>query len=505
MTITKIIKLTILSLLFVACDNEQVSTVDSISLDIALQNMYQEETYQLNINEDITGHTAVWSSSDTLVATVSESGLVTALSSGEAIIKVTVNGKSAACVVLVCGINAAQLPTTNRSEKRGVSFKFDLTEDVALLAPSVSWSYNWGPNVPDDIQPLFDQYDMDFCPMAWGSTYDSDKIRQYKAENPNCEYLLAFNEPNLTDQANMTPTEVAALWDDFMALANELDMKVVAPAMNYGTLEDYFDPIVWLDEFFTMVPIDDVDVIAIHCYMGSPSALKSYVDRFRIYDKPIWMTEFCAWESWIGSISEQMSYMCDVINYFELDPIMERYAWFIPRASSSLDSYPYMQLLTKLEPYELSDLGRVFAGLPSLQNPVSHSAEDFILAQAYSNLSTSDCLDLSYISAPRLRVGTDQDDILEIADMYTDHWLEYNINFDTATTTMKIRYATFIDATMDIIVDDETVGTIDLPRTGGDTYTWGTAESEISIEPGEHTVRLKLNNGNMAFNWFRFK
>src|SRR5690554_7920222 len=72
------------------------------------------------------------------------------------------------------------------------------------------------------------------------------------------------------------------------------------------------------------------------------------------------MTEFCAWEPYVSSITQQMNYMCDVLNYMECDPDVYRYAWFIPRWSGPVDSYPYMQLLTKTKPYELSDLGKVY-------------------------------------------------------------------------------------------------------------------------------------------------
>ena len=181
-----------------------------------------------------------------------------------------------------------------KSAKRGVSFNFLYITDLPLLSPYISWDYNWGNTPNEDAATWFDANEMDFCPMCWNGKYDADKIRAFVAAHPNTKYLLAFNEPNLTDQANMVPSKAAELWPPVVALAKELNLKLVSPAMNYGTLAGYSDPVKWLDEFFAQpgVSIDDVYAIAIHCYMASASAVKSYVERFEKYDKPIWMTAY---------------------------------------------------------------------------------------------------------------------------------------------------------------------------------------------------------------------
>lgn len=73
--------------------------------------------------------------------------------------------------------------------------------------------------------------------------------------------ILAYNEPNLTDQANMTPTRASELWPNLVAVAEKLGMRLTSPAMNYGTLAGYSDPEVWLDEFYSKpgVSLDDVE------------------------------------------------------------------------------------------------------------------------------------------------------------------------------------------------------------------------------------------------------
>ena len=206
-----------------------------------------------------------------------------------------------------------------RSAKRGVAFNFNYVSDLPLLSPYITWDYNWGNSTNESAALWFDANEIDYCPMCWSGSYDANKIRTFVAAHPNTKYLLAFNEPNLTDQANMTPAQAAALWPPVVALAKELNLKLVSPAMNYGTLSGYSDPIKWLDEFFAQpdVSIDDVDAIAVHSYMASPSAVQSYIERFRKYNKPVWVTEFCAWDPKPTSAEVQMDYMCAVLHYME--------------------------------------------------------------------------------------------------------------------------------------------------------------------------------------------
>ena len=225
--------------------------------------------------------------------------------------------------------------TMQKSAKRGVSFNFTNIQDLPLLSPAISWSYNWANDQNSTSALWFDTNAMDFCPMCWNGSYSADKIRQYVQQHPNTKYLLGFNEPNLTDQCNMTPAQAAGPWQEVVALAKELNLKLISPAMNYGTLAGYHDPIKWFDEFFALpnVSLDDIHAIAIHCYMASPSAVKDYIKKFEKYGKPIWMTEFCAWDPVPSNVEKQMDYMCSILNHMEQNPHVERYAWFMPRTN----------------------------------------------------------------------------------------------------------------------------------------------------------------------------
>lgn len=394
----------------------------------------------------------------------------------------------------------------NRSEKRGVSYGFQLMEDIDLLAPGTSWFYNWANDISPTLDAATKAKGMEFFPMTWNGNFSKDKIRAYKQKHPECEYLLAYNEPNLTDQANMTPQQAAAIFPEVKALADELNMKIISPAMNYGTLAGYHDPIKWLDEFFELVPLSDFDGIALHCYMATPSAFKSYVRMFKKYGKPIWMTEFCAWENNISNVSQQMRYMSDVVNYMEANDDVYRYAWFIPRWEGKVESYPFMQLLSKAKPYSLTDLGKVYVNMSTFDKSVYYTKGTAFPAAHYVALnSTASASQDGWQNSAYVRPTTDISGTLEVYQFLTDYWMEYQIDVPAdGTYKLDLRRASYTDASMEISVNGTTLKTLNLPKTGEDNI-WETTETELSLSKGKHTLRLKMLSGNTSLNWLRFR
>ncbi len=492
-------------LLVAACSEQDLKSISLSRIALELQ---EGETFQLTIQSepDDASVYVQWTSSDTTVASVSENGLVRALNDGSATITATSrNNIRASCVVLVKMPELTDaLSILPKSAKRGVSYNFTIESDVELLSPYISWSYNWGADVTDNFGELFSRYNLDFCPMAWNGAYDADRIRAYKALHPECTYLLAFNEPNLIDQCNYTPQQAAEHWSDLKALADELNMKIVSPAMNYGTLDGYSDPIVWLDEFFTLVPPDDVAAIAIHCYMGTAAALKSYTERFYKYGKPIWMTEFCAWENNISGVQAQMNFMSEAISYLELDPMVERYAWFIPRSSGAVDSYPYMQLLTKNLPSELSELGLVFAGLSSFDKTLWQSTNSYILPNTYTAICSQESIGESgWIAGPHLQPTTDVTGTLQLTDFTSGKWVEYQIEAEKEISQLRMRYAAYTAATIKILDNGTEIALAEAEATGG-ISTWATLHIPVCLTEGQHTLRIYIQQGNIHVNWFKF-
>lgn len=392
--------------------------------------------------------------------------------------------------VCVCPPDSELHSEMRKSAKRGVSFDFKQAEDLPLLSPSCSWAYNWGNTQNAQAALWFDSNDMDFCPMAWNNTYNADAIRQYVQAHPKTKYLLGFNEPNLKDQCNMTPAEAAAHWGEVVALANELHVKLVSPAMNYGTLDGYSNPVKWLDEFFAQpgVSMADIDAIAVHCYMSSPSAVRNYIEMFRKYGKPVWLTEFCAWDPVPGSVESQMDYMCTVLNYLEQEPLVERYAWFMPRTLSAVDKAPYMQLLTHGSPVELTDLGVLFTRFSSFDKKAYLPIVGGVGAHQYVGVSTDNI---------SLRVDSERKPY--IFNIQEGVWADYQVSV-AQQSTLKLTYATVVNSIVNVYQDGSMVATIDMPKTGG-MNTLGTVEVADVLSRGNHTLRIEVVKG--GFNFYK--
>ena len=380
--------------------------------------------------------------------------------------------------------------TMQKSAKRGVSFNFTNIQDLPLLSPAISWSYNWANDQNSTSALWFDTNAMDFCPMCWNGSYSADKIRQYVQQHPNTKYLLGFNEPNLTDQCNMTPAQAAGPWQEVVALAKELNLKLISPAMNYGTLAGYHDPIKWFDEFFALpnVSLDDIHAIAIHCYMASPSAVKDYIKKFEKYGKPIWMTEFCAWDPVPSNVEKQMDYMCSILNHMEQNPHVERYAWFMPRTSGKVDSPPYMQLLTHGSPVELTPLGEIFTQFSSFDKNAYLALDKGVGAHQYIALKDESI---------SLRV-TDNNQ-LYIQSFMQGQWIDYHVHVQSKQP-LQIEYASIVNSQVCISIDGVAQAIVDLPKTS-DLQTITTLTTTVIPPFGNHTLRLEALKG--TFNCYQ--
>ena len=392
-----------------------------------------------------------------------------------------------------------------KSAKRGVGYSFASfpQEDVAALAPCISWCYNWGMQPSSTtISDLLDANGIDFIPMAWNGV-NEEQIRAYKQAHPQCAYVLAFNEPNLTDQANMTPQQAAEKWPALKTLADELNLQIVSPAMNYGTLAGYSDPVQWLDEFFELVPKSDMCAIALHCYMGSASAMYNYIRRFDKYELPIWMTEFCSWDKPApGSMEAQIDYMNEAVVMLESDPNVARYAWFIPRAGGAVENYPYMQLLSKNDIGALSPQGEVYAGLTSFDRSVWLPSNAPIMPNTYCDCSAAETIrNGSFEAAPHLRPTTDSTGVLMMTTLTNGHWIEYQIDAEGAIQKMIIRYQGLVGTSLTVLVDGSEAAQTQLPW---NQSQWAEQEIAVSMTKGKHTVRL-VSGGNVTFNWFKFQ
>ncbi|MBR5101749.1 MAG: hypothetical protein IK092_01320, partial [Muribaculaceae bacterium] len=307
-------------------------------------------------------------------------------------------------ILIIIGISlflSQAFAQMQRSYKRGVGENnFNHKEEIEALAPGVSWFYNWGTNplrqVADIVRPggL-----MEFVPMAWNGNFSEQAIRDSLEKYPGTKYLLGFNEPNFKAQANMTPEQAAERWPVLESIARDYNLQLVAPALNFpdGPINDgvTYQPKDWLNGFINAYKEQNdgrepqIDFIALHCYMNSPTAQNGFIKDFEnTFHKKIWLTEFCEWEGQVDSVY-QLQTMVQKIQDLELDSMVYRYAWFKAKGTASNPYYRLLinqNLLTHQPAWgTLSNMGKVYVHMSSFDTTFYHKVNTQIAAKDYVN------------------------------------------------------------------------------------------------------------------------
>ena len=270
--------------------------------------------------------------------------------------------------VLTAAVLFAPVSSFAQSAKRGIAYDLAAPADMAAVAPGVSWWYNWGttpnPGVPDNY---LTQYHMDYYPMLWNGNFNAASVVAYLKANPQIHYLMVLNEPNVGGQSYLTPTQAAALWPQYEAVAAEAGVKIVGPQMTWGTMPNYNDPVAWLDAFIAAYQSansgrsPEIDYLGFHWYDYGIDAQLNRLDK---YNKLIWVTEFANWHSQndgaqITTLAEQEAQMKTMVPDLEGRNDVFRYAWFTGRISP--DPH-YTSLLGSSG--QLTGLGQLYVSLP---------------------------------------------------------------------------------------------------------------------------------------------
>ncbi len=217
-----------------------------------------------------------------------------------------------------------------------------------LAALGATWCYNWGttPKSTDCADPLF-------VPMIWGKDNVASAIKA--VGNAGYGVVLGFNEPNKSDQANMTVDEAIALWP---TLTSNPDIRVGSPAVSD-------DGRTWLVNFMTQVKAKGlrVDFIAMHWYgwnAGSCTAgqLEGAINWASQWNLPVWITEFGCMGSSNPDDQTLLKFFADAIPMLKKHPLVERYAWY------PWNDHNHLYLSDAGKVPVMTELGKAFAAAP---------------------------------------------------------------------------------------------------------------------------------------------
>lgn len=398
--------------------------------------------------------------------------------------------------VLPVGVNAQK----SRSEKRGVGENnFNYAEDIESLAKGVSWFYNWGATPPAVLSDITDpDKSMAFIPMAWNGNFNETEIRAYLTKYPEVKYILGFNEPNFTAQANMTPAQAAELWPRLEKIADDFGLKIVGPALNYSPNPPYTDPTTWYDEFFSIYPEARCDYLALHCYMDGADGMMSFINKIADrYGKKIWLTEFCAWEDKGITAETQRNSMVQKVEALELNPVVEKYAWFKARGATSYPYYPLVKFPSETIPKgTLTDLGEVYVNMSPFDLDYYYSmgskipATNYVKSEFISLEKSSDLESSFKLQLEKFGIARTVDYLIDVPE--------------TGTYPLYIRMASeenLFNPYFEVYCDGTKVGEQEFEATGS-VDNWQTKSMSVTLPAGKQRITLKsTKNTTCKLGW----
>ena len=141
---------------------------------------------------------------------------------------------------------------------------------------------------------------------------------------------------------------------------------MVGPAITWGTMAGFEDPVVWMDAFYEAFMATEgreprIDALAFHWY---DYGLDGQLTNLEKYGKTFWVTEMANWHTeafWVIDTPEkQIETMTEMVDICETRDDVERYAWFMGR----WDPDPHFTSLFGAAPGELTSVGDHYLSLP---------------------------------------------------------------------------------------------------------------------------------------------
>ncbi|MDB4500934.1 glycosyl hydrolase [Akkermansiaceae bacterium] len=187
--------------------------------------------------------------------------------------------------------------------------------DHQLLARTY-WNYEWEPTGNS-------RTNHEFVPMIRGRAQNKEFRWEEVRVRGGQTHFLGFNEPESSNQGDLTVDEAIALWPK----AQQNGLRLGSPGRTDGNNGNN-----WLRSF--MAKVEDkgyrVDYICLHNYNKKTAAsLKTWLDaEFAKYGKPIWLTEFQRHNNDNPSNADHEAYLAEVIPMLESLDYLERYSYF---------------------------------------------------------------------------------------------------------------------------------------------------------------------------------
>ncbi|KLO12832.1 glycoside hydrolase [Schizopora paradoxa] len=223
----------------------------------------------------------------------------------------------------------------------------------SFVTSNTKYTYNWDVTWVDGAQQL----GLEYLPMLWNSSQANVQKFQNTVKAGYAKYVLGFNEPDLAQQANMSPQQAAQAWIQYIEPLRSQGYSLISPVGSGGPQGKQ-----WMTEFLQACNGGcTLDGMAVHYYGTSAQSFIDYVsDTYNTFQVPIWVTEFacedfsgqniqCTWD-------QTVTYYQSTITWMEAQSYVVAYFAFGPLANM-VDVNPYNQMLNTTTGGPSSPLG----------------------------------------------------------------------------------------------------------------------------------------------------
>ena len=402
------------------------------------------------------------------------------------------------------------------SPKRGIGFNAIAPGDLAALSAGVSWAYDWGVDAPENLRAA-GMGGVEFLPMAWGPQEGfRDRLETVLRSGTNPSAVLGLNEPNLRNQAFLSPSDAATAFEALSAQCARHGVRFVAPNMALGTPEAdswretapdgtetvYTSMFPYLEAFHRRLRADGAkppEALGVHVY-GNIWELRWILGELakRFPGTPIWVTEFN--DSGARTEAEALDYMAKAVDALERASNVERYAWF--KADLGADRHSLVA-----PGGGLTALGRLYAAMPHPDPKRWDKWPGVVKAAGAARVETGDGASVVY--DPEAQV------VVQIGEPDSGRTGSFTLQVDVAAPggdgTLVVSAAR--GRTLRVAVDDPDVRAGRLPAATGleikpfEPGKWGFQDYVLPLRlaPGRHTLTFSADAADARFDWIAWK
>jgi Glycosyl hydrolase catalytic core/F5/8 type C domain/Carbohydrate binding module (family 6) len=380
-----------------------------------------------------------------------------------------------------------------QSRKRGIAVNSLSAADFRVMAPGVSWYYNWSAsplNKPNDVT-------MDFIPMAWnGDSSYQTAISSYLAAGNRPWRVFAINEPNLAGQAFMTPSNTAIAFKQVKAICDPYNIPVISPHMAEGSATGSsitaYDPIEMSNVTYTS---EEPFLKAFYYYCGATTPAGSSTHSYSGFgdltfwtglmhsDFPtqtVWVTEF---NNGATSDAAVLANLIPSVDYCERTPYIEGYSWFMSRISGD----PHNSILSTNSGV-LTAAGQAYVQMPVHSTNIFYRIPGRLQAERYVTMNNMNI-------APT----TDTDGLADMIAASAGGSCDYNLQVDSpGNYPLSFRVAGAVGS-VKIYTNNVLLGSATVSQSG-----WTTVSTTVSLTAGTQTVHVVLGSTSQRLNWVDF-